>query len=106
MRETAENFEPVRQVICLHALLPWSVCFQSCAAHCFTRFPRSTHLLRQDELALFFSQFAVDYHGEGELVSADRGQLKPRRLQIKGTGTPYFGAGGRPASSSRIKGRA
>jgi hypothetical protein len=30
------------------------------AAHCLTRFLRSTHLLRQDELALFFSQLAVD----------------------------------------------
>jgi hypothetical protein len=35
-------------------------CFQLGAAHCLTRFLGSTHLLRQDELALFFSQFAVD----------------------------------------------
>jgi hypothetical protein len=91
--ETAQNLQPVRQVICLHTLLPLLLCLQVCAAHCLARFPRSTHLARQDELTLLFS-WSI-YQCEGEIVFAERGQPIPPRLQIKVTGTASFGAGGR-----------
>ena len=42
---------------CTSAIVGW---FPIVCAHCLTRFLRSTHLLRQDERALFLSQFAVD----------------------------------------------
>ena len=79
--------------------------FHACAVHCLTRFLCSTHLVRQNELALFFSRFAVDGTNVKARSCLQRGQPKPRRLQIKVTGTASFGAGGRRTPSSRIKGR-
>jgi hypothetical protein len=80
-------------------------CFELGAAHCSTRFLRSTHLLRRDEFALMFSHFATDVSlWRRDRVCRQR-HPKPRRLQIKGTVTGSFGARGRPTSSSRIKGR-
>ncbi len=91
-------------MICLHALLPLSV-FQLWVARCLTRFLRSTHFLRRDELALFFTGSQSMYQGEGEIVSADKGQLKPRTLQIKGTTHCLFWCTWQTDLSSRIKGR-